>query len=87
MYEVSGVGPRLAESAGSDAGILTLRPRQLGYYIRDYVDFARVIITKCAPVILLPGAGVTGRRIFVFVNVYRRVWLHPTSPEAEHFQF
>lgn len=47
MYEVSGVGLRLAGSAGWDAGILTLWSRQLGYYIRDYVDFARIIITKC----------------------------------------
>lgn len=47
MYEVSGVGLRLAGSAGWDAGILTLRSRQLGYYIRDYVDLARIIITKC----------------------------------------
>jgi len=63
MYEVSGVGPRLAESAGSDAGILTLRPRQLGYYIRDYVDFARVIITKCA------GDPLTGRRRHRAANI------------------
>lgn len=87
MYEVSGVGLRLAGYVGWDAGILTLWSRQLGYYIRDYVDFARIIITKCRWSSYLRHRR--PRRIFIFVSddggYTRCVQIYPSR--LEDFQF